>query len=94
MTMNEALQEKYFVATPEEILPNINPAGFPQPRAPVALFRLRPSGYVANNVPIAGGDITAVPRPRKPQNTFMTIGLGAKAVASDVMLRNPIPPSS
>jgi hypothetical protein len=39
-TMNEALQEKYLVTIPDETLPNMKPIGFPQPRAPVALFRL------------------------------------------------------
>ena len=82
------------VATPDDTLPNMKPIGFPVPRAPVALFRLRPSGYVANKVPMAGGETTAVPRPRKPQSTFMAVGFGAKAVASDVALRNAMPERS
>lgn len=79
---------------PEDRLPNMKPTGFPEPRAPVALFLRLPSGYVANRVPIAGGEIAAVPRPRNPQRTFKAIALGAKAVISETRLRNPIPPRS
>src|ERR1700684_1632233 len=72
----------------------MKPIGFPVPRAPVALFRLRPSGYVANKVPMAGGETTAVPRPRKPQSTFMAMGFRTNAVASEVRLRNAMPERS
>jgi hypothetical protein len=72
----------------------MKPRGFPDPKAPVALFRLRPSGYVAKSIPIAGGDMIAVPRPRKPQNTVIAIGVGAKDVTRERRLRKSVPPSS
>jgi len=94
ITKKEALQEKYFVAIPDEKLPSMKPIGFPVPRAPAALFRLRPSGYVANSVPMAGGETIAVPRPRTPQSTHIAMGDATKAVPSDVTLRSAIPERS
>jgi hypothetical protein len=44
MTTKDALHEEYLVAMPDDTLPRMNPIGFPQPRAPVAILRLRPSG--------------------------------------------------
>lgn len=93
-TINAARQLKILVAIPEDILPNIKPIGLPAPKAPVALLRRRPSGYVAKSVPIAGGDIIAVPRPRNPQRTFRAIGLSTKEAIRDIRLRNAMPPRS
>lgn len=76
------------------MLPMMKPSGFPEPRAPIALFFLRPSGYVAISIPMAGGEMAAVPRPTKPQSTFMAIGLCAKEVIKDRRLRNAMPPRS
>lgn len=94
MTTNEALQLKKWVDSPEDILPSMKPTGFPEPRAPVALFLRLPSGYIANKVPIAGGEIAAVPRPRNPQRTFIAMAVGAKAVISETRLRNAMPARS
>ena len=94
MTKNDARQFQYLVASPEDILPSMKPIGFPAPRAPVTLFLLLPSGYVVNSVPIAGGEMTAVPRPRKPQRTFIVVGFGAKAVSNENTVRYTMPHSS
>ncbi len=91
ITRKELLQLWYLVAKPEDILPNINPIGFPAPSAPVTLFFLRPSGYVASSTPIAGGFIIAVPKPSKPQVMFIAIGLGTKDVTRENRLRSTIP---
>ena len=79
---------------PADILPRMKPTGLPDPKAPVTRFRRRPLAYVVNNVPIAGGVIIAVPSPRKPQRTFMIMGLGAKEVPSEKRLRSNMPTRS
>ena len=68
--------------------------GLPAPKAPVALFLRRPSGYAANSIPIAGGDMTAVPSPRNPQSMFIAIGFGAKNVMREKRLRKAMPVTS
>lgn len=92
--MKDARQPEYFVAMPADMLPRMKPTGLPDPKAPVTRFRRRPSEYVANNVPIAGADIIAVPNPRMPQRTFMVMGLGAKEVPSEERLRSNMPARS
>src|SRR6187402_763259 len=94
MTRKDCLQLAYFVAKPEDILPRMNPRGLLAPRAPVTLFLLRPSGYIAKSVPIAGGEITAVPKPRKPQRTLMESAFGAKAVRREKRARDAKPARS
>jgi len=91
MTRNEDLQLEYFVARPVYILPIIKPTGFPAPSTPVTLFRLCPSGYVASNMPVAGGPIIAVPIPRNPQRTSNDVGLGTKDVMSENKPRSVVP---
>jgi len=93
-TINEVRQLEYFAESPDEILPRTKPTGLPAPSAPVALFLLQPSGYVAKRIPIAGGDIAAVPSPSKPQRTFMIIALGAKAAVKEDIPRNAMPASN
>ena len=94
MMMNEARQLNTLVAIPDDILPIMKPTGLPEPRAPVALFNLVPSWYVAKSVPIAGGAMAAVPRPRKPQSTFRATAFGTNAARSEERLRNAMPPRS
>jgi hypothetical protein len=94
IVMNEARQFHHFVTRPEDTLPRMNPSGLPVPRAPATLFLRRPSGYVANSVPMAGGDTAAVPKPRNPQRMLRAIGLGANAAMSEKRLSAAIPPRS
>ena len=79
-TIKDSRQLEYLVATPEEMLPNTKPSGLPQPSAPVTLFLRWPGGYVVKRIPIAGGAMAAVPRPRNPSRTFKAIPFGAKDV--------------
>ena len=69
----------------------MKPTGFPAPSAPVTIFLLRPSGYVARSTPIAGGDIIAVPRPRIPHIMSIEIGFGAKDVMREERLSSAMP---
>ena len=92
--IKDARQLKYLVMRPEDMLPNIKPMGFDEPNAPVARFLRLPSGYVANIVPIAGGEMRAVPIPSMPQKTFKGIAAGAKAVPRDQAASHNMPTSS
>lgn len=94
ITMNDARQPHILVAIPDDMLPRMKPNGFPAPKAPAALFLLFPSGKVANNVPIAGGEMIAVPNPRKPHRTSIATALGAKAVRSEKNPRQVMPQRS
>jgi hypothetical protein len=93
-TMNDARQLEYFVATPEEILPSTKPTGLPQPNAPITLFLRRPGGYVVKRIPIAGGEMAAVPSPRNPSRTFKAMPFGAKEVMRAKRLRKAKPARS
>ena len=92
--MNEARQLKYFVATPEEMLPITKPSGLPQPNAPVTMFLRLPGGYVVKRIPIEGGAIAAVPSPRRPRRIFKAMPLGAKEVMMAERLRKAKPARS
>lgn len=93
-TMNDARQLKYFVATPEETLPITKPSGLPHPSAPVTKFLRVPGGYVVKRIPIEGGAMAAVPRPRNPRRTFNAMPFGAKEVIRANRLRNARPARS
>jgi len=91
ITIKEDRHPYVLVDNPDDILPNMKPTGFPDPKAPVALLRRFPSGYVAKRAPMAGGETAAVPRPRKPQSMFMAIGLGVQKVMNEMKLRKAMP---
>jgi len=91
MTIKDDRHPYILVDNPDDMLPNMKPTGFPDPRAPVALLRRFPSGYVAKRAPMAGGETAAVPSPRKPQSTFMVIGLGVQKVVKEMRLRKAMP---
>jgi hypothetical protein len=91
MHKKEALQSKILVANPEDMLPSRKPIGFAAPKAPVTKFRRRPSGYAAKRMPMAGGEIAAVPKPRKPHRTFRVIAFGENAVMNEKRLRKAMP---
>jgi len=91
MTIKDDRHPYILVDSPDDILPKIKPTGFPDPRAPVALLRRFPSGYIAKRAPIAGGETAAVPRPRKPHSTFMDNGFGVQKVMKEMRLRKAMP---
>jgi len=90
----EARHPQNRVANPEDMLPNIAPVGLPDPSTPAAILRRLPSGYVAKRVPIAGGEIIAVPSPKKPHSTFIATELFMKYIMRAKRLKDNMPKTS